>query len=139
MWLIWSRPSTRTHAPGSMKFTINSARDPSLVISFGPNIYSICLIYVQEDFYSDGDVTITGEGLQILTYARHLLPLSSSGSLACHTYCHTGHPSSWSSPRTRGTYTYCRAFSSSAVTTCFNDLGLWQLRPKGRILHLNKL
>ena len=28
---------------------------------------------------------MTGEGLQILTYARHLWPLSSEGSLACHT------------------------------------------------------
>ena len=43
-------------------------------------------------FHSYGDVTITGEGLQILTYARHLWPLSSEGSLACHTYCDTGHP-----------------------------------------------
>ena len=33
---------------------------------------------------------VTGEGLQILTYARHLL--SSEGSLACHNYCDTGHP-----------------------------------------------
>ena len=40
----------------------------------------------------DRKVTITGEGLQILTYAWHLLPLSSEGSLACHTYCDTGHP-----------------------------------------------
>ena len=43
-------------------------------------------------FHSYGDVTITGEGLQILTYARHSWPLSSEGSLACHTYCDTGHP-----------------------------------------------
>ena len=33
-----------------------------------------------------------GEGLGILTYARHSWPLSSEGSLACHTYCDTGHP-----------------------------------------------
>ena len=33
-----------------------------------------------------------GEGLQILTNARHSWPLSSEGSLACHTYCDTGHP-----------------------------------------------
>ena len=33
---------------------------------------------------SFGDVTIAGEGLQILTYTRHLWPLSSEGSLACH-------------------------------------------------------
>ena len=30
-------------------------------------------------FQSYGDVNITGDGLQILTYARHLLPLSSEG------------------------------------------------------------
>ena len=34
----------------------------------------------------------TGEGLQILTFAWHSWPLSSEGSLACHTYCDTGHP-----------------------------------------------
>ena len=39
-----------------------------------------------------GDVTIAGEELQILTYARHLWPLSSEGSLACQTYCDTGQP-----------------------------------------------
>ena len=33
-----------------------------------------------------------GEVLQIVTYARHLWPLSSEGSSACHTYCDTGHP-----------------------------------------------
>ena len=35
--------------------------------------------------------TIIGEGLQILSYARHLWPLSSESSLACHTYCDKGH------------------------------------------------
>ena len=29
---------------------------------------------------------------QILTFARHSWPLSSEGSLECHTYCDTGHP-----------------------------------------------
>ena len=38
------------------------------------------------------DVTITGEGLQILTYAWHSWSLSSEGSLTCHTYCYTGQP-----------------------------------------------
>ena len=33
-----------------------------------------------------------GEGLQILTYARNSWPLSSEGSLTCHTYRDTGHP-----------------------------------------------
>ena len=43
-------------------------------------------------FHWYGDVTITGEGLQILTYARQIWPLCSEGSLACHTHCDTGHP-----------------------------------------------
>ena len=43
-------------------------------------------------FHSYRDVTITGEGLQILTYAGHSWSLSSEGSLAFHTYCDTGHP-----------------------------------------------
>ena len=42
-------------------------------------------------FHSYGDVTITGEGLQSLTYmcTRHSWSLNSKGSLMCHTY--TGH------------------------------------------------
>ena len=40
-------------------------------------------------FHLYRDVTITGEGLQILTYARHLWQLSSEGSLVCHKYCDT--------------------------------------------------
>ena len=43
-------------------------------------------------FIHIGDVTITGERLQILIYARHSWPLSNDGSLACHTYCDNGHP-----------------------------------------------
>ena len=38
-------------------------------------------------YHPYGDVIIAGEGLQILTCAQHLWPLSSEGSLACHTYC----------------------------------------------------
>ena len=37
-------------------------------------------------------VTITIEGLQTLTHSRYLWPLSSEGSLECHTYLDTGHP-----------------------------------------------
>ena len=33
----------------------------------------------------------------------------------------------WSSPRTSDTHTFCRAFSSRAVTTCSYDLGLSRL------------
>ena len=42
--------------------------------------------------HSYRDVTITGDGLKILTNARHSWPLSIEGSVACHTYCNTGHP-----------------------------------------------
>ena len=41
-------------------------------------------------FLSYGDVTITDEGLQILTFARYLWPLSSEGSLACQIHCDKG-------------------------------------------------
>ena len=37
-------------------------------------------------FHSYGDVTINGEGLQSLTYARHSWPLSCGCSLACYTH-----------------------------------------------------
>ena len=53
-------------------------------------------------------ITITGEGLQILTYTRHLWPLSKGGSLACHTYCETGHPFTMViSEDPRDTHNYC--------------------------------
>ena len=54
----------------------------------------ICLEFFVpfENFPLIGDVTIAGEELQILTFARHLWLLSSEGSLACRTYCDEGHP-----------------------------------------------
>ena len=67
------------------------------------------------------------EGCKFLTYPRHSWPLSREGSSACHTFCDTGHPQKWLSPRTCDTHTYCRAFFSRAVNTCFNDLGLSRL------------
>ena len=87
-------------------------------------------------FHSYGDVTITGEGLQILPNARHLWPLSGEGSLACHTYCETGHPFIMVISEVRETFTYCRAFNGAAVTTCFYDLGmllLWFELPTVRL------
>ena len=42
-------------------------------------------------FHPVGDVTIAGEGLQILTYDRYLWPLSREDSAACHNYCETGY------------------------------------------------
>ena len=79
-------------------------------------------------FHSYGDVTITGEGLQILTYTRHLWPLWSESSLACQTYCDT-HPFKWSCAKTSDTHAYWLALSKGAITTCacFNDLGLSRL------------
>ena len=51
---------------------------------------NICMIFLFGVFccrisQSFGDVAITGEGLEFL-------PLSSVGSLMCHTYCDSGHP-----------------------------------------------
>ena len=42
-------------------------------------------------FHSYVDITFTSEGLQILTYAQYSWPLSIKGSIACYTYCDTGH------------------------------------------------
>ena len=59
--------------------------------------YFVCLfvwglLSNSKTFHSYGEVTITGEGLQILTIARHLWPKSSDGSLTYHTNYHTGLP-----------------------------------------------
>ena len=58
------------------------------------SILSVCLLvcsFHSRIFHSHGDVTSAGEGLQMLIHAGHSWPLSSKGSLACHTYCDTGH------------------------------------------------
>ena len=49
-----------------------------------------CVGYLKS-FIFYGYVTITDEGLQILTYALHSWSLGSYGSLASHTYCDTEH------------------------------------------------
>ena len=41
--------------------------------------------------HSYGDVTIIGERLQIVSYTLQAYQLSSDGTLACNTYCNTGH------------------------------------------------
>ena len=59
----------------------------------------MCNIYLFDEgfsshsriFYSYGDVTITGEGLQISTYAQDECSFSSEAVLACNTYRDTGH------------------------------------------------
>ena len=44
----------------------------------------VCFSFHSRIFQSYADVIIAGEGLQNWTYARHLLPLNSERSLACH-------------------------------------------------------
>ena len=85
-------------------------------------------------FHSDGDVTITGEGVQILTYDRHSWPLRSEGSLGCHTYCDTGHHNNG---HLLGpvTLAYCQAFGSGAVTICFGLSRLGFEHPTLRLQH----
>ena len=70
-------------------------------------------------FHSHGDVTITGEGLQILTYARHSWSLHIEGSLTCSTDWYTWHPFTMvisEDPRRSHLLT---SVSSGAVTTFF--------------------
>ena len=40
----------------------------------------LCEVFLPTFFHSYEDVTITAEGLQILTYTRHLWPLASEGT-----------------------------------------------------------
>ena len=76
-------------------------------------------------FHSFGDITIAGEGLQILTYARHLWPLNNEGSFACHTYCDMGHP--FITGISEDPWHSHRAFGSGSVTTGSKALDLWRL------------
>ena len=84
-------------------------------------IWLFCL-FVFSRIHSYGNVIITGEGLQILTYTRHWWPLSSEGYLACQTYSDTGIRSS---PRTSDASSHLfPSTCSEVVTTCSNDLRL---------------
>ena len=53
---------------------------------------------MQRIFHPNRNVTTTDEGLQTQTYSQHSWPVSSTGSLTCHTYSDIGHPFIWSSP-----------------------------------------
>ena len=48
--------------------------------------------FSSHSLHTFGDITITDEGFQILTYVRHSRTLSNKGSLACQTYCDSGYP-----------------------------------------------
>ena len=66
----------------------------SIINSFVQKYTNVCLFLffcLTRELFTNME-PITGEGLHILTYARHSSPLGSEGSLACHTYCGTGHP-----------------------------------------------
>ena len=64
--------------------------------------------------------------LPVKVYA-HMWSLSIEGSLACHTYCDTGHPFIMFISEDPWHLHLHLAFGSAAVTTCFNDLGLSRL------------
>ena len=70
----------------------------------------ICMI-----FFS---LFVWGEGLQILTYARHSWVLSSEGSLVCLICCVSGLPFIMVISEDRVVNTYCRTFGIGAVTLC---------------------
>ena len=75
-----------------------------------------------ENCHSFVEVTITGKELHILTNTRHLLPLSSEGSLTCHIYCDTGQPFKMVTSEDP----WHSHLGCGALTTCFNDLGLYR-------------
>ena len=79
----------------------------------------VCLLSHSRIFHSYGVVTVAGEELRILTYARQL---SSEGSLACHTYCDKGHPFIMVISEDPWHSHLLPSVSSGAVTTCFCDL-----------------
>ena len=55
------------------------------------------------------------------------MAISSEGSSACQTYYDTELPFIMVIFEARNTHTYCRAYSSGAVITCFDNLGLFRL------------
>ena len=66
--------------------------------------------------YSFGHIPITGERLQIWTFAWHVWPLSSGGSLPCNLHFHTGNPFIMViSQDPYNTHAYCRVVGSGAV------------------------
>ena len=104
----------------------------NVYFSFGKHTTYYLLMFVCGSFVPlencslNGDVTIAGERLQILTEARHLWPLSSESVLATPTVT-LDNRSYWSSPRTHDTHIHCPTTSNGDVINCFYDIGLSQL------------
>ena len=84
----------------------------------------LCIVSSNSNFHSFEDAIIDNEGLKIFTYAWHLWPLSSEGSLAYHIYCDTGHPFKMVISKDLW---HSHLFCSGAVITCFNDICLSRL------------
>ena len=85
----------------AQKYLINLNNDQKYIFPFilgifpyqsSPMNYGMSSAFVSgltshsKSFHSYGNGTITDEGLQSGTYVRHTWPLTSEGSLACHTY-----------------------------------------------------
>ena len=76
--------------------------------------FYLCCLFVRDFsshwriFHYYGVVTMKG----VLRFVLgHSCPLNYEGSLACHAYCDSGHPTLWSSPRTHDTHTYYQVFN----------------------------
>ena len=91
---LWSLTHCKCVTLGKYGSVLNSIRriwtSPLCVDRFSP--FFVCFFVPPENCLLIWSVTFAGEGLQILTYARHSLPLSSEDFLVCDIYCDTGHP-----------------------------------------------
>ena len=92
-------------------------------------VFFFCFCPTQKFFTCMETSPLPGKGCKFLPMLGTHGHWSSSieGSFACHTYCDTRYPFITVISEDPCTKTYCRAFSSGAVTTCFYDLGMSRL------------
>ena len=80
-------------------FSVHIKHTCILALVFGG--FSVCLLILvcrpTWEFFSYGEVTITGDVLQMLTYIRDSWAFSNGDSFTCNIYC--VNPFKWSSPR----------------------------------------
>ena len=87
-----------------------------LMYTHVPNMAWLCLFVCSSHLRIFHSLeTITGEGLQILTYTGLLQPLGSEGSLVCHTYWFGASVYNGYLWGLRNTHTCCQAFGSGPV------------------------